>query len=305
MSAQVWVVGAGKGGVGKTFISSSLGITLAKLNHKVLLIDFDISGANLHTTFGLSLNEKNLRLFFEEGKNLADLAQETEIPKLSYVQGFWDYWSNGVIHQELVKNLFEQAEKVNYDYVIFDLGAGPLPAHLELFKIAHEKILIANAEPTSLEKTYRFIESFICHKLKDYMTKDCQKTLQVLLREYRKTNHNGCFSFRDFLIAENGINIDHFDMLNERPLKLLMNGCRSNLDKDLGFSIKSVCKKYYDLNIEFIGSVDFDNAVWQSVRNREPVLIEKPFTPLAGQFLSITKDLITPEIHANLFKEVV
>src|SRR6185312_5899828 len=91
--SQLWVVGAGKGGIGKTFVSSSLGITLSKLNFKVLIVDFDMSGANLHTTFGLKLSDKNLRMFFDDGRPMEELIQATEIPKVSYLQGFWDSWA--------------------------------------------------------------------------------------------------------------------------------------------------------------------------------------------------------------------
>ena len=42
---KLWVVASGKGGVGKTFVASSVGITLSKLGHSVVIIDLDLSGA--------------------------------------------------------------------------------------------------------------------------------------------------------------------------------------------------------------------------------------------------------------------
>ena len=42
LPAKVWVVASGKGGVGKTFVSSSLGITLSKLGHSVVVVDLDL-----------------------------------------------------------------------------------------------------------------------------------------------------------------------------------------------------------------------------------------------------------------------
>jgi flagellar biosynthesis protein FlhG len=37
-------------------------------------------------------------------------------------------------------------------------------------------------------------------------------------------------------------------------------------DQDLGHCIKSVCHKYFDLEVDFVGAIDYDNAVWQSAR---------------------------------------
>lgn len=305
MSAQLWVIGAGKGGVGKTFVSSSLGITLAKLNHKVLVIDFDISGANLHTSFGESPSSKNISQYFSKGQKLQELVMTTQIPRLSLIQGFWDSWAPTEISLEQVQAMITDCKELPYDYVLFDLGAGPSVAHLELFQRADERILISTSEPTSVEKNYRFMEAFICYSLKECTTKDSFGQLENALRSYRSTHKKGFFSFREHLANSVGINVDFFEKLHQKPLRLIINESRSRLDEDLGSSIKSVCHKYYDLSVDAAGCVDFDNAVWQSVKSREPILIEKPFTPLAGQFLTICKHLTNPNFHANLYRAVV
>jgi len=49
----VYAVGGGKGGVGKTVLTASLGIGLASLGHQVVIVDADLGGANLHTCMGI------------------------------------------------------------------------------------------------------------------------------------------------------------------------------------------------------------------------------------------------------------
>jgi flagellar biosynthesis protein FlhG len=114
-----------------------------------------------------------------------------------------------------------------------------------------------------------------------------------------RQNRNGFgeknFSFRNYLKQSSGIQPDYFETLMDKPLRLLVNSCRSQANSELGYSMKSVCYKYYDFKLDFLGAIDYDNAVWQSVRNREPVLIAQPFTPLAGQFLTTCKQLIDPK----------
>ena len=125
------------------------------------------------------------------------------------------------------------------------------------------------------------------------------------LRSYRETHPKGHFSFREYVNEKTGLVLDQFEQLSEKPIRLILNECRSRQDQDLGFSVKSVCQKYFDLRIDYLGPIDFDNAVWQSVKTREPMLIDKPFTPLAGQFLSICRSLSYVESHLNPYRAVV
>jgi len=50
---EIIAVGGGKGGVGKSFVLSSVGMSLAKKG-KVIMIDADLGGANLHNFLGIS-----------------------------------------------------------------------------------------------------------------------------------------------------------------------------------------------------------------------------------------------------------
>lgn len=292
--AQLWVVSSGKGGVGKTFISASLGLTLSKLGHSVVVVDLDLTGANLHTALGLEPSRSSIRHYFENSKTLQELALPTPYPHLSYIQGFWDSWLPTDLSTENTKKLITDLRALKADYVIVDVSPGSLNSHLELLKAADEKILVSTPEPTSIEKNYRFIETFLCYSLKENSIPEAYASLIKTLRDHRQKVLEGPFSFRTYLKENPGIQNNFFETLTAHPLRLIINTSRSQTNVDLGYSIKSVCNKYYDLSIDYMGSIDFDNAVWQSVRNREPVLIAQPFTPLAGQFLTICKHLIDP-----------
>ena len=74
---QIWPIGGGKGGTGKSFITGSLGILLAREGYQTLLIDLDLGAANLHTTIGAPNPEKSLSDFVN--KKVAAL-DETIIP---------------------------------------------------------------------------------------------------------------------------------------------------------------------------------------------------------------------------------
>lgn len=292
---QLWVTASGKGGVGKTFITSSLALSLTKLGYSVIVVDLDTTGANVHTALGQNPAPVSVRNWLEGQKDLAETVTPSTVPRLSFIQGLWDNWIPVDVTAHDIKKLVPELRKLRADFVLVDLGPGALPAHLELFKAADEKILVSSPEPTSIEKTYRFLESHICSALKDSARDDAFRGLLNELREYRHRKMRKPFSFRQYLKDHDGFVPAHFEALNAQPIRLVINTSRSQANSDLGYSIRSVCHKFYDLGLDYLGAIDFDNAVWQSARNREPVLISQPFTPLAGQFLTVCKHLIAPE----------
>lgn len=292
---QLWVTASGKGGVGKTFITTSLGISLTKLGYSVTIVDLDGSGANVHTALGQNPAPVSLRNWLEGHKDLHETVTPTTLPRLSFIQGLWDNWCPVEISCDQIKKMAQGLRELRTDFVLVDLGPGATEAHLEIFKAADEKILVSTPEPTSIEKTYRFMESYICTSLREDARPEAFSAMLNTLREYRNRKQKKPFSFRQYLKDNEGFVVDHFESLNTNPVRLVINTSRSQTNADLGFSMKSVCHKYYDLGLDYLGAVDFDNAVWQSIRNREPVLISQPFTPLAGQFLAVCKHLIAPE----------
>lgn len=305
MKSKIIVVGAGKGGVGKTFVASSIAITMSKLGCSTLLIDCDLSGANTHTTLGMPTSKITLLSYLNNEAPLSNLIEPTNIPRLSFIHGVWDDWAPTEMSVETARKLTTDLKSLPYQYVVVDLGPGATPAHLEILKQADEKILVSSAEPTSIEKTYRFIESYIVSQIETSGTQDAVTQLRQDLKKYRQQHKKGHFSFRQYLNETTGFSFDHFDTLNQNPIRLILNGTRSHLDQQLGFSMKSVCNKYFDMNLNYTGFIDYDNAVWQSIRNREPFLIEMPFTPLSGQFLSICKNILSSEFGANQTRAVI
>ena len=71
-ACKVWAIGGGKGGTGKSFIASNIGSYLAKKGKKVVLIDADLGGANLHSLLGVKKPEASLEDFFNKKVPLKD-----------------------------------------------------------------------------------------------------------------------------------------------------------------------------------------------------------------------------------------
>ncbi len=84
--ARIIAVGGGKGGVGKSLVTSSLGISLARHGRRVVVVDADLGGANLHTCLGLNSPERTLSDFINRRvSRIEDVIAETGVrqPRVS------------------------------------------------------------------------------------------------------------------------------------------------------------------------------------------------------------------------------
>lgn len=294
---RIWAIGGGKGGIGKSFISSSLAICLAKMGKEVTLVDLDLGSANLHTCLGLKTPPTSLSDFLS-GRipDLASVAVETEIKNLKFISGFHDALNIADLSGDKKSNLVNALRTLPTPYVILDLGAGTSENTLDFFLAADQKIIAVVPEPTSIENAYRFIKSAFYRRLK---TAESSLGLQSIIDAAMDARNDfGIRSPADLIRHVGTVNpaagAQLMHMISDFHLHLLLNQVRTRADIELGHSMKSVCHKYFGVDTSYLGYVDHDNAVWQALRQRRPMVIEHPYSSIVGQFLSMSKTLLNP-----------
>ncbi len=165
---RIIAIGGGKGGVGKSLIAANLGIYLAQLGKRVVLIDADLGGANLHTFVGVERPMVTLGDFFDKRvARIEDCIVETPMKGLGLVSGEGDpLWAANP--RPATKNrLINQIRELDVDYLICDLPPGSGFIALDFFLVAQVGILVMTPEPTSVENTFRFIKSAFLRRLRD------------------------------------------------------------------------------------------------------------------------------------------
>src|SRR6478736_320879 len=166
-SRRIIAIGSGKGGVGKSLVAANLGIYLAQLGKRVVLIDADLGGANLHTFLGVERPTVTLGDFFDKRvTRIEDCVVDTAVKGLGLVSGEGDpLWAANP--RPATKNrLINQVREIDVDFLICDLPPGSGFIALDFFLVAHIGVLVVVPEPTSVENTFRFIKSAFLRRLR-------------------------------------------------------------------------------------------------------------------------------------------
>jgi flagellar biosynthesis protein FlhG len=292
---QIWAIGGGKGGVGKSLVASSLAISLSRLGNKVVAIDLDLGGANLHTTLGVDLPKQTLSDFLNHKvSDIESCVVPTGIPYLSLISGAQD--SIGVANLKLAQKVefLTHVRKLDADYLVFDLGAGTSYNTLDFFLYADIGLITLLPEPTSIENSYRFIKSaYFRHLMSRSSLHEVRPLIEMAMDA---KNPLGIKSPADLFKEVNKANPEAGMRLKQEiekfQPKLVVNQARTQTDIDIGVSIKAVCKKYFGIEMDYIGHLDYDSSVWQSVRRKRPMMVEFPNSKIVSNIEEIVHHII-------------
>jgi flagellar biosynthesis protein FlhG len=284
---RIIAVGGGKGGVGKSLVTSSLGISLARHGRKVVLVDADLGGANLHTCLGLSTPDRTLSDFINRRVgSIEDAIVETGVPNLGLISGAHDHLTASNLKYFQKTRLLSRISQVDADVILLDIGAGISFNIVDFFLIAEQGILVVIPEPSSIENAYRFLKmSFYRHLWRSLKASPARNVVEQAMDQ---KNTVGIRTPFDLLESVERIDAASGRFLKEqaqsfRP-RLLVNQVRYPEDERLGHSMAAVCRKHLGVDIEAIGAVSFDESVWRANRKKRPFLLDFPES-VAGRSL--------------------
>ncbi|WP_443937181.1 Mrp/NBP35 family ATP-binding protein [Pedobacter sp. MW01-1-1] len=161
---NIILVSSGKGGVGKSTVSSNLAVTLAKDGAKVGLIDADIYGPSIPTMFDL-VDAKPSAEETADGKTKIIPIEKYGIKLLSL--GFFADpgqpvpW-RGPMASNAIKQLFNDANWGELDYLIVDLPPGTGDIHITItqtFPISGA-VVVTTPQQVALADTHKGLAMF-------------------------------------------------------------------------------------------------------------------------------------------------
>jgi flagellar biosynthesis protein FlhG len=183
---------SGKGGVGKTNVVVNLAVSLARLRHRVVVLDADFGLGNVDVLLGLAPDthlghalsgEKTLREVMVEGpEGIHIIPASSGLRELTVLTpAHWERLESGL-----------QAMAEDYDFLLVDTAAGIADNVIDLLATTDRVLIVTSPEPTAVVDAYAVIKVLNAHGV--------QKELGVLVNDARDADE-ASLVFRQLQVA--------------------------------------------------------------------------------------------------------
>jgi flagellar biosynthesis protein FlhG len=288
-------VGGGKGGVGKSVVTSSLAAAMAGMGCRVAVIDGDLGAANLHTLLGAARPRVTLSQFLTgEIDTLAEAMVQTSVKNLWLVSGNQALLEMANPKRRERELLTRQIGSLEVDVVLLDLGAGSAFNVLDLFLLARRGLVVVTPEPTAIENAEHFLRAAMYRSLR-FVAREPQVSAAIAL--LRDKHHKRRVRSAQELIAL----VREIDPAAAKPLEerakqfapmLIVNQVQSVEHRRTGPDLVVSCRDRLGVSIELAAALDSDPSVRAAVEQRQPAVQAFPLCRFSRQIEGLARRLL-------------
>ena len=154
---RIITVASGKGGVGKTNISTNMALAYAQLGKKVILMDADLGLANVNVVLGI-IPKYNLYHLIRRQKSMKEIIMNTNYG-IQIVAGASGFAKIANLSEEERRSFIEELSTLSdADVIIIDTSAGVSNNVLSFVAAADDAIIVTTPEPTAITDAYGIIK---------------------------------------------------------------------------------------------------------------------------------------------------
>jgi flagellar biosynthesis protein FlhG len=283
--------------VGKSTLAANVGALLSAEGRRVVLVDADLGGANLHLCLGLRRPAHTLADYLSgREKELSTIAVETAIPNTWLISGASDILGLANPKYAQKQKLLTNIRRLNADYILVDLGAGSDTNVTDFFAAFPYGIVVCDSLPTSIENAYGFLKNAALRGLSRLAGP--RSHLRHHLHRFADSRSEAGFGsmeeFLSFMSREAPEEARHArEWLASRGTFLVINMVREREDVEAGRRFADIVKKYLSMNLYYIGYIVQDQHIRTSLKMMRPVVTMKEAPATRECFRAITRNLCT------------
>ena len=162
--SEIIVVTSGKGGVGKTTVTANLGLGLAKMNKKVVVVDTDIGLRNLDVVLGLENRIVYNLIDVIEGscRMKQALIRDKQCDTLYLLPSAQTKDKTAITPEQMVKLTEDLSEE--FDYILLDCPAGIEQGFKNAIAGADRALVVTTPEVSAIRDADRIIGLLEAHE---------------------------------------------------------------------------------------------------------------------------------------------
>ena len=294
-------VASGKGGVGKSLFSTNVAICLANEAKKVLLVDLDLGGSNLHSMLNI-VPKRSIGTFLKTKIPLKDMIIESGIANLSFIAGDSDIPELANIANFQKRRIINNLKSLTYDYLIIDLGAGTTFNTVDFFLMSNRGVIVTIPTVTATMNAYLFLKNTIFRLISKVFTKETEG--YKIISEVRKDSND----LQKIYIPNLLLKIENYDPENYEKFMsifsrfspfIVFNMLNAPDDIKKTEKILKSAKDYLNINLQSIGSIYKDEIIDKALNHKIPITVYKPTSLTSRSIKKIASKLIELEGLVN------
>lgn len=298
----IWPVAGGKGGTGKSTLTANIGVGLSLLGYKVILVDGDLGGADLHLFFDQIAPARSLSHFLtKEASSLKDVLLPTPSENLKLICGGNEMTGLANLPYKVKEKLVRHILMLDADFVLIDLGAGTSFNTLDFFSLSNEGLIVCTPEPHARVDAYGFIKNTVYRKLRRKFKKNDE--VKTAIEQFARKDGRKSGRISELLDLIYTVDADAgaeaSAMLEVYKPRLLLNRVRNKRQLEEGQRFVALVKEYLSTEMKYIGYVRSDSNILDACERRRPIMIDNPKAPAARDLCNVLmKGLnITDRLH--------
>lgn len=292
-------IASGKGGVGKSLVAANLSIALAQTGRRVVLVDLDLGGSNLHVILGQMGSLKGIGTYMTGGNlEFEEIILETSFENLKFIPGEAEVPGMANLKVSQKRKIINHLTKVDADYLIIDLGAGTSLDIMDFFLMSGRGLIVTSPTLTANLNAYLFLKNVsfrILHncfppkspggQYLNQLRKDGHSMQRVyipkLVEQLQKIDPENCLNYKETI---KGL----------KP-RLILNMMEEPKDAAKASKLRHSSREYLGLDMEHLGVIYRDDVQIKALNSRLPVLKYKPGSVLSQAIFRIADKLIEEE----------
>lgn len=290
-------VAAGKGGVGKSMLTANLAIALSGMGHRVLAIDLDLGGCNLHHFFGLDNRYPGIGDFLKARQGeLTDYIRPLGGTNIGFIpgDGKTPFMAN-IAHVQKIK-LINRIGKLDADFILMDLGAGSAFNTLDFYALGRRGIMVTTPDYPSILGMLGFLKQYLFRIIERYLVKHRSVHRQVkrmFTHPMKRQPPSISELCRHVEEQEPGVAREVREFYRQCRPRVVFNRGRVPEEATMAANISRSMQKILDIESDFFGFIFEDAAVGLSLKNKENLLQHSPTSKSAESIRQIARRIST------------